>query len=52
MIAVFAAQPAGVISGGWPYVIAAYAVNLLVLLSYAAWLLIKVENTPSKGGST
>lgn len=33
--------PAGVISGGWEYVIAAYAVSLVILVSYTASVVLR-----------
>lgn len=41
--------PSGVIVGGWEYVVAAYAVTALVLLGYAASVLLRYRTERRKG---
>lgn len=34
-------EPTGIVSGGWPYVIAAYSISWVVILAYISSLFIR-----------
>ena len=36
-------SPDGVIVGGWGYVVATYSITGVVLVAYAAWLVIRLR---------